>query len=544
MESDVSMNDLYTFSIFPVLAVSLLLFFSSVLRGQDARGLGAYCLAIAVWSGALLLSLLPPTAQVGQKLVATGGFVVATYLHAAYDLTAQRRFALVWLAYGVAAAISLLHLLWPGMLHDPGTMRAGPLFWPAMVVAGAVSLFPVWHLGRHIMAARGEERRLLLGLAGAGVLGYLGAFLNALLLSNGVRLPLGLFVVLGSLFILANVVRRRQDSRMRRVLQRSLTYSAIAAFLSAGFLFGVLTFLDHNAQPLLTEYRVSALFLLCMAALAFDPLRQHLGELLGRRLLRDATDVSEMAETLALQEQRANQAARLAELGAFTSAVAHEVRGPLGVLSAQLRGLERAGAQEDAISPMREQIKRAERFVDDLLSYGRPRPLELRKIDLAALVELALGTARQSLARDQPAQEVELRNETVPDEITLEADQSQLLQLFVILFENALLASGEETAALFRVRSVLRQGTVCVTVEDNGPGIPDEIRETVFEPFVTRGREARRQGTGLGLAIGRGIIQRHGGAISAGSSSELGGARFDIELPRVQRVMAAARGVS
>ena len=538
------MTDLYTLSIFPVLAVSLLLFFSSVLRGEDARGLGAYCLAIAVWSGTLLLSLLPATAPVGQKLVASGGFVVAAYLHAAYDLTRQRRFALVWLAYGVAAAIALLHLVWPGLLHDPASMRAGPLFWPAMVVSGAASLFPVWHLGKQIIQTGGAERRLLLGLAAAGVLGYVGAFLNALLLSNGVRLPVGLFVVLGSLFILANVVRRRQDKRMQRVLQRSLTYSAIAAFLSAGFLFGVLAFLDRGAQPLLTEYRASALFLLCMAALAFEPLRQHLGELLGRRLLRDTTDVSEMARTLAFQEQRADQAARLAELGAFSSAVAHEVRGPLGVLSAQLRMLARAGAEAEAVASMDAQIKRAERFVDDLLSYGRPRPLELRTIDLGALVELALGTARQSLEGDLPHKETELRLELEPHEISLEADQSQLLQLLVVLLENAMLASDPEAPLVLRVQGALEQDSVILNVEDDGPGIPAEILESLFEPFVTRGRQARRQGTGLGLAIARGIVRRHGGAITAGASAELGGARFHIELPRAQRVMAAATGVS
>ncbi len=538
------MNDLYTLSIFPVLAVALLLFFSSALRARDARGLSAYCLAIAGWSGSLLLSSLPPTAVVGQKLVATGGFVVAAYLHAAFDLTDRRRLWLVWLAYAVAAAIALLHLLRPGLLHDAATGSAGPAFWPSMAVAGAASLFPVWHLARHLEGARGEQRRQLLGLAAAGVLGYLGAFLDALLLSNGVRLPVGLFVVLGSLLILANVVRRRQDRRTRRVLQRSLTYSAIAAFLSAGFLFGVLAFLDHNAQPLLDGYRASALFLLFMAALAFEPLRQHLGELLGRRLLPDTADVAEMAETLALQEQRADQAARLAELGAFTSAVAHEVRGPLGVLSAQLRVLQRRGADLQTVSSMGEQIQRAERFVDDLLAYGRPRPLELRDIDLCALVELAFSTARQALGEDPSARTPRLHASCEPEGLTLEADQSQLQQLLIVLFDNALLAAGTQDGPQVRVRAVLAKQTVQLAVEDSGPGIPAEILETVFEPFVTHGHEARRQGTGLGLAIGRGIVQRHGGTIRAGASADLGGARFDIELPRTQRVMAAATGAS
>ncbi len=535
------MDILYTYSIAPVLAVALLLFFSAVLRGQDARGLGAYCLAIALWSGALLLSSWPSSAHVGQKLVATGGYVVAAYLHAAYNLTEQRRYLLVWLAYLMATAIALLHLLWPGMLFDPLALRAGPLFWPAMVFAGAISLFPVWHLGKHFLQAQSKTRPQLLGLAVAGVLGYFGAFGNALLLSHGSRLPIGLFVVLGSLFILANVVRLKQNEKMGRVLQRSLTYSAIAAFLSAGFLFGVLAFLDRSGLPLLTEYRMSALFLLCMAALAFEPLRQHLGELLGRKLLKKTTGLSEMAAALAVQEQRANQAERLAELGAFSSAVAHEVRGPLGVLSAQLRTLANQSVDLETISAMRTQIKRAEYFVDDLLSYGRPRPLEIREVDLGALTELAFSTAKQSLAQDPST--INLITENQPEEIIIEADQSQILQLFVILFENAMLALSSLAEGLIKVENTIEGDNVRIVVEDNGPGIPDDILHKVFEPFVTGGAKRDRTGTGLGLAIARGIIVRHSGRISAGRSN-LGGACFDIELRRTQRVMAAVTGVS
>jgi signal transduction histidine kinase len=531
------MNVLYTYSIAPVLAVSLLLFFTAVLRARGAKGLGAYCLAIAVWSGALLLSVLPATAHVGQKLVATGGYVVAAYLHAAYSLTGQKRFALVWLAYLMATAITLLHLFWPGMLFDPLALRAGPLFWPAMAFAGAVSLFPVWHLARHFLRASGRARLQLLSLCLAGVLGYLGASSNALLLSHGVRLPLGLFVVLASLFILANVVRQQQDRAMRRILQRSLTYSAVAAFLSAGFLFGVLVFLDSSGQPLLTGYRISVLFLLCMAALAFEPLRQHLGEVVGRRLLRKTTGVSEMAEELAVQEQRADQASRLAELGAFTSAVAHEVRGPLGVLSAQLRSLERADVDAKTVVAMRAQIKRAERFVDDLLAYGRPRPLELREIDLGALVKLAFGTARQALGQEEST--IELIVSSQPEAITVEADQSQLLQLFGVLLENAMLALSSRSDGTIRVEIRVAGHAVRMAVEDNGPGIPAEILDRVFEPFVTGGGKRDRAGTGLGLAIARGIVERHGGSMAAGSS-ELGGARLEITMPLTQRVMAAA----
>ena len=83
-----------------------------------------------------------------------------------------------------------------------------------------------------------------------------------------------------------------------RLLERSLLYSALAAVLSAGFLFGVLTLMAGTGQPFLTEYRLGALFLLVLAALAFEPVRQQLQEWLGRRLLKGRAAASELAEAM------------------------------------------------------------------------------------------------------------------------------------------------------------------------------------------------------------------------------------------------------
>ena len=202
--------------------------------------------------------------------------------------------------------------------------------------------------------------------------------------------------------------------------------------------------------------------------------------------------------------------------------------------------LERGDHDAEQLAAMREQIVRAERFVDDLLAYGRPRPLELRDVDLGALAGLAHSTSRQALAAAAPDHDLQLRLELEPEELSLEADQSQLLQLLVVLLDNAALAGCAE----LRLRGRQEGDQIHVAVEDDGPGIPDEILETAFEPFVTRGRGAGRQGTGLGLAIARGIVQRHGGEITADRSPDLGGARFRIRLPRDQRVLGAATGVS
>jgi signal transduction histidine kinase len=271
--------------------------------------------------------------------------------------------------------------------------------------------------------------------------------------------------------------------------------------------------------------------------------RHELESFLGKRFFRGHAGARELARALAAQELRADQAGRLAELGQFVSAVAHEVRNPLGVLSANLKLLERGGADPELAQAMREQIARASHFVDELLTYGRPRPLELRKLEADALLDLALSTARQGLSADgslaAALDAVQIERVRAPL-LELEADQAQLVQLLVVLLENALLAVIELSPARLRL-SVLPDGDrVRLRVEDGGVGIAPEVLPRLFQPFVTgRKREGPRRGTGLGLAIARGIAERHGGSIRA-DRSDLGGALFEVELPVAQPLLAAA----
>jgi signal transduction histidine kinase len=532
------MGPLFAYSLVPVLSVALLLCFTTALRGRNARGLALYCLATALWSGALLMLCIPRTAWLGERFVTIGAFISATYLHAAYDVTRQRSYRLVALAYVVAVAVMGLGLFIPNILYGRTSLGRGPLFWPSMALAVAAAAVPLAHLVRSYRHEAPERRPILRSLGIAGVLAYSGTIGNALLLSSGKALPFGMYLVLAALLVLVHVINAHQAPGDRRLLERSLVYSALAAVLSAGFLFGVLTLMAGSGQPFIAEYRVGAFFLLALAALAFEPVRQGLQEWLGRRLLKGRASGSELAAALAAQEARADQAARLAELGQFTSAVAHEVRNPLGVLAAHLKLLERRGGDPESVAAMREQIERASHFVDELLRYGRPRPLDLRRVDVPTTVALAWSTARQGLGALAPDVAFE-PPESEPLEV--EADQAQLSQVFVILLENALLALRDVPAPRLRVRCARRAQTVCVRVEDSGPGIPGELLPRLFQPFVTgRKREGPRPGTGLGLAIARGIIERHAGNIRAGRSEVLGGALFELEMPLNQPVSIAA----
>ncbi|MCC7381981.1 MAG: sensor histidine kinase [Deltaproteobacteria bacterium] len=532
------MSPLYAYSLLPVLAVALLHFFTAAFRSRGARGLALYCLSVAVWCAALLLASLPPTAEIGRHLAAIGAFIAATYLHAAYELVGERRYGLVIVAYVVALALTLLGVAIPGVLYDPMTLRAGPLFWPAMALAAGAAVIPLWRLAATYPRAEPTERAILRRLFIAGLLCDVGGMGNALLLSNGIQLPFGMLLVLAALLVLAGVVQARQPLSQRRLLERSMLYSALAAVLSAGYLLGVMALMTD--QPLVREYRLGAFFLLSMAALAFEPVRQQIQEVIGRRLIKDRAPAADLAEALRVQEEKAEHAERLAELGTLASAVAHEVRNPLGVLAAHLKILEKRGADAETLAAMRTQIDRADRFIDDLLRFGRARPLEPRLFDLAAVAELSLSTAQQGFGPAPEGLVIERAFEQ-PGPL-VEADQAQIGQLLVILFDNALLAVLERAAGARKISVAIRATSerAELVVEDSGPGIPSAIVDRLFQPFVTsRKREGARPGTGLGLATAQKIAERHGGRIHAGTSLALGGARFVVELPKHARLMDA-----
>jgi signal transduction histidine kinase len=529
-----TLGSLYAYGLAPVLAVSLLLFFTAAFRGRAAWGLAAYCLAVALWSGSLLGVCLPSIADTAERFVAGGAFIAAAFLHVAYDVTRQPRYGLVGFAYAVALGITALGAAVPGALYGPRAMVRGPLFWPALVLAIVAAAVPAIVLVQGWAGCDRVERRRRGEVLLAGLVCASGGIGNAVLLSSGRRQPFGTLLVLASLLLLGHIIRALDPPAERRLLERSLLYAAITAFVSAGFMLGVSSLMSSTAEPLVAEYRLGAWFLLALAVLAFEPLRRQLLERLAVRLIASATPAVGVARALEATEEKAERAERLAEIGTLVSAVAHEVRNPIGVLSAHVKLLERRGEDPETVAAMREQLERASRFVDDLLRFGRPRPLEPRRLALRPTLELALSTARQGLGVEAPSIDVEWPDRGAP--ATLEADQAQLGQLFVILFDNALLALCEgDTGRPARLRittGAMAEGDVRVTIEDSGPGLPEALQARLFQPFVTgRKREGPRPGTGLGLATARRIVERHGGRIEAGASEALGGARLEIVLP-------------
>jgi signal transduction histidine kinase len=238
--------------------------------------------------------------------------------------------------------------------------------------------------------------------------------------------------------------------------------------------------------------------------------------------------------------ERARQsAARASYVGLLASGLAHEIRNPLNAMNMNLQMLEEElAARPDRADPehaellesTKSEIKRLERLVNNFLAYARPAQPRFENTDLNSVVREVM----RLLGADFRQAGVELRADFEPLLPHVETDETQFRQALINLLVNArqVLQSGGTVTVRTRAGS---HGEVVVEVEDDGPGIPAEARDRIFEVFYS----SRGGGTGLGLPIARQIVERHGGTIALAGAEGLG-TTFRIRLPRHHRSAVAA----
>lgn len=244
-------------------------------------------------------------------------------------------------------------------------------------------------------------------------------------------------------------------------------------------------------------------------------------------------DLTEQVEN----QRRLLQSARLASLGELIAGVAHEINNPLTIIkntAALLEADTDGGVAEDA-RVIQESTDRAVKIVRNLLHFARQAPPERAATDLNRVVERVVRFRQGGLGVNNVSVELRL----MPDLPEIVADASQLEQVLLNLVNNAEQSMvSHQGGGSVVISTTAARGTVRITVEDTGPGIPREVLPRIFDPFFTT-RDVG-EGTGLGLAVSHGIVSEHNGAIWA--ESEPGrGARFIVELPipgQVQERMA------
>ncbi|MEW6338799.1 MAG: ATP-binding protein [Acidobacteriota bacterium] len=256
--------------------------------------------------------------------------------------------------------------------------------------------------------------------------------------------------------------------------------------------------------------------LLSTSALEVEP-----GRFDGRVVALD--DISEQLRL----EQRLAEQERLAALGRLAAGLAHEVNTPvtgIASYSQMLRDLTLpADPRAPLVEKLEEQAFRVARIVSNLLELARPSGGERQYVDLAEVVRDEFVQTRAEAERAG----IELRPSA--DQAAVVSGNRVQLELVVHnLVRNAVQATPAGGVVTMSVGC--RDGTVVLAVADTGPGVPEELRLRMFEPFVTT-REGRG-GTGLGLAISRDIVAAHGGTIEA-SANQPHGTVMLVELPGI-----------
>lgn len=334
----------------------------------------------------------------------------------------------------------------------------------------------------------------------------------------------------GRIIGLLQVVRQESDMAQWLAEVRSRgwwLWAGMVALMLLLILFGYRRAIDQPVQTLLTS----------MARIEAGE-RDHRarlegpGELvrIGRGLNRMLDAISEMEQQLAQRQrehlvlsERLREQESLAALGRFSAGVAHELGAPLTVIDGDARRLERDSQLDDEqqrrVTRIRKQVDRTRQLIARLMSFVRSDRPAAENLALEPLLKRVLvGAAPQADAAG-----VSLESTGSASALALQGHAARLEHALLNLVRNAIQAArGQVRVGAER----LSDDRIVISVEDDGPGVPEPERDLIFEPFHSRRPEG--EGTGLGLAIVRAVANEQDAEILVDGSPELGGARFRL----------------
>ena len=490
-------------------------FTEAVVRARDPE---RRMQAAVVFSGSLVAVLLPAIGVLAFSLLGwsfswtwIGGFFLffpASVLYAIvrHDLLGAERFVRLTLGYAIAtaavvlgyaaAAFALEQLVHPGAAGNPGVTFA-------LLVAIAVSFDPLRrrvqvgidraffrsHLDvAHVLEATSTEFATLTDESAVGA--FLGQRVHEALALEWAELRHGADTDAGQAPALAAPVRFR---------------GAALGTLACGP--------KRSGAPFSEAERELVRGLAAQAALA----------------LQNARALADLREA----QQALLRSARLAAVGEFAGSVAHGIRNPLAGIRAAAQLAHRQagdGPLSETLFGVLGEADRLEQRIRSLLDFSRPHVPRLERVDLRDLARTVAATLEPH-ARDLG---IAVAVDAPDAEVATDCDLNLIEEVLLELGGNALRLMGKQGGTLrLIVRGDARHAIL--EIADTGPGIPEGVRDRVFDLFFT----TRPDGTGLGLATVKKIIESHGGTVAVAYSGPSGTA-FRIELPAASNPVASA----
>ncbi|MYD96968.1 MAG: HAMP domain-containing protein [Gammaproteobacteria bacterium] len=294
---------------------------------------------------------------------------------------------------------------------------------------------------------------------------------------------------------------------------------------------------------------------------ALEVQRLNLVEKLAEELDDKNKDLEQALERLRKAQEQIVAEEKLASLGQLTAGVAHEIKNPLNFVnnfaevSVELvdevaeileevkenepdtvdEVEEVLGDLRTNLGKIREHSGRADGIVHNMLEHSRAEPGDWRETDLNALLKQYRDLAYHAIRAENTDFNITMETDLADDVGMVEVVPQDISRAFLNILTNACQAIEEKRASaggdydpVLAISSRRADDTVLFCIRDNGPGISDELRQRMFEPFVTT--KDTGKGTGLGLSLTADIVARHGGAIEV--DSEVGTfTEFRIRLP-------------
>jgi signal transduction histidine kinase len=291
----------------------------------------------------------------------------------------------------------------------------------------------------------------------------------------------------------------------------------------------------------LLALRILFFFLAAMVVNRFAQQSQH-----QTQLYRELAErLAETNRRLEQAQAEARRSERLAALGQLSAGLAHEIRNPLGVIKGSAEMLTQKLQASDELARelagyISTEVNRLSALVTEFLDFARPLHAQPHPSDLVALLDRVLRVIASRFADKPDAVPITIDRHYAIGLPLVPLDESLCEQAFLNLVQNAYEAMQENAGAgtlRVEVRSATkddREGVELI-LADTGPGVPEELREEIFNPFVT----TKKTGVGLGLSIVSKIVDGHHGSIHVENAPE-GGAVFAIFFPLEEAVEAPA----
>src|SRR5580658_1047153 len=319
----------------------------------------------------------------------------------------------------------------------------------------------------------------------------------------------------------------------------TLLWTLVASAAYCSYLYPAMQEYDLTPEAFgLLALRILFFFLAAMVVNRFVQQSQH-----QTRLYRELAErLAETNRRLEQAEAEARRSERLAALGQLSAGLAHEIRNPLGVIKGSAEMLTQKLQASDELARelagyISTEVNRLSALVTEFLDFARPLHAQPHPADLIGLLDRVLQVVAARFAGNQETSKpvrVECHYSSGLPLVPL--DESLCEQAFLNLVQNAYEAmqdnnqSGTLLVEVHRAMKNDREG-VELRLADNGPGVPEELREEIFNPFVT----TKKTGVGLGLSIVSKIVDGHHGSIHV-ENAKGGGAVFTIFFPLEEAV--------